>query len=236
MRSFSIFILLLALYAVTANADDMPRTVSVDGKGFVMIRPDMARLSLAVEERDASLSAAQEIVADTTARVLDLLDDLDIEERQINSTGATVHPDYRWNRQTERQELIGYVVRRGIEVELRDLDDLGKLIEGAVEAGVNQVSPPVLDSTERRDAYRRALANAGADARKNADALAESMDVEVGDVRHINAGGHMPMPMPVARGMATLAVAREADAGQATYNPGEMRLEANITAIFDLGD
>lgn len=236
MRSFFSSILLFALCAVTVHADEIPRTVSVDGKGFVMVRPDMARLSLAVEERDASLSAAQKAVADTTARVLDLLDDLDIEERHINSTGATIRPDYRWNRQAEQQELIGYVVRRGIEVELRDLDDLGKLIEGAVGAGVNQVSPPALDSTERREGYRRALAKAAADARKNAEALAAAMDVEVGGVRHINAGRQMPAPMPVARGMATLAVAQESDGGEATYNPGEMRLEANITAVFDLED
>ncbi|MBT8441091.1 MAG: SIMPL domain-containing protein [Gammaproteobacteria bacterium] len=236
MRFFWISISLFAAFAVTAQADEMARTVSVDGKGFVMIKPDMARLSLAVEERDPSLESAQEAVAETTAQVLDLLDDLDVEERYINSTGAMVHPDYRWNRQSEKQELIGYVVRRGIEVELRDLDQLGELIEGAVGAGVNQVSPPALDSTKRRAAYRQALAKAAADARKNAEALAEAMDVDVGDVRHINAGRRMPTPMPVARGMATLAMAEAGDGGQATYNPGEMRLEANITAVFELDD
>jgi hypothetical protein len=236
MRFFSIFFILFTAFAMTAHADEMHRTVSVDGKGFVMIKPDMARLSLAVEERDASLASAQKAVAETTSRVLDLLDDLDVEGRYINSTGATVQPDYRWNRQTEKQELIGYVVRRGIEVELRDLDDLGELIEGAVSAGVNQVSPPALDSTNRRDAYRQALAKAAADARKNAEALAEAMDVDVGDVRHINAGRRMPMPMPVGRGMAMASMAESADGGQATYNPGEMRLEANITAVFDLED
>jgi len=236
MRFFSISIILFAAVAMTAQADEMPRTVSVDGKGFVMIKPDMARLSLAVEERDASLASAQKAVAETTSRVLDLLDDLDVDERHINSTGATVQPDYHWNRQTEKQDLIGYVVRRSIQVELRDLDNLGELIEGAVRAGVNQVSPPVLDSTNRRDAYRQALAKAAADARKNAEALAEAMDVDVGDVRHINAGRRMPMPMPVARGMAMATMAESADGGQATYNPGEMRLEANITAVFDLED
>ena len=118
----------------------------------------------------------------------------------------------------------------------RSQPDEAAAAEGAVDAGVNQVSPPALDSTERREAYRRALTNAAADARKNAEALAAAMDVDVGGVRHINAGRQIPAPLPVARGMATLAVAQEADGGQATYNPGEMRLEANITAVFDIED
>ena len=112
MRASAFSIIMLSVFAVTAQGNDMPRTVSVDGTGFVMVKPDMARLTLAVEERDASLSAAQRAVGETTERVLDLLDDLDVEERHINSTGATVQPNYRWNRQSEQQELVGYIVRR----------------------------------------------------------------------------------------------------------------------------
>jgi len=231
----TLFILLLAMTATTL-ADEPPRTISVDGRGFVNVRPDMARLSVSVEERDPSLSTAQKSVAGITAKVLDLLDDLDVEDRHINSTGATVQPNYRWNRQTEEQELIGYIVRRRIDVEIHDLAALGDVIDGTVRAGVNQVSPPVLDSTKRRDAYREALAKAVQDARKNAEALAEALDVDVGEVLLVNAGRFMPPPQPVARaGMAQLAMA-EADAGPATYNPGEMRLEATVSVVFSIDD
>lgn len=231
----TLFILLLATTGTTLAAES-PRTVSVDGRGFVNIRPDMARLSLSIEERDPSLAAAQKSVAGITAAVLDLLDDLDVEDRHINSTGATVQPNYRWNRQSEEQELIGYIVRRRIEVEVRDLAALGDIIDGAVRAGVNQVSPPALDSTKRRDAYREALAKAVQDARKNAEALTEALDVDVGEVQRVNAGRFMPPPQPVARaGMAQLAMA-ESDAGPATYNPGEMRLEAMVSVVFSIDD
>lgn len=228
----------LSLFAATAQSQEMPRTISVDGTGFVAVVPDMARVNVAIEERDPSLTAAQTAVADATDRVLELLEDLDIEERHVNSTGATVAPDYRWNRQSEEQELVGYIVRRQIEIEVRDLDRLGELVDGAVRAGVNQVSPPALDISTRRDAYRQALAKASEDARQNAEALAESMGVEAGEVVSVSAASHMPIPirMPSARaGVATLAMA-EAGVAQETFTPGEMRIEARVVAVFAIED
>jgi uncharacterized protein YggE len=230
------FCLSLTVFAAAVPAVEIARTVTVDGRGHVMVRPDMARVTLAVEERNKSLSTAQEAVADVTADVLSLLDDLDVEDRHINSTGATVQPNYRWNNTLERQELVGYIARRRIDVEVRDLDILGKLIERAVRVGVNQVSPPALDSSRRRDAYREALANAAEDARRNANVLAETLDMDLGDVVQINAGGYSPPPMPIMRGGMAAARMAESDAGAATYNPGEMRLEANVNAVFELDD
>lgn len=226
----------LAMLATAAPAEEFARTVTVDGHGFVMVRPDMARVMVSVEKRDESLTTAQDDVADVTANVLSLLDDLDVEDRHINSTGATVQPDYRWNNKLEQQELVGYIVRRRIDVEVRDLDILGKLIERAVRAGVNQVSPPALDSSNRRDVYREALAKAAEDARRNAEVLATTLDADLGDVVQINAGGYAPPPIPIMRaGMAAARIA-ESDAGAATYNPGEMRLDANVSAVFALED
>jgi len=236
MTRATLVCLSLTVFAAAAPAVEIARTVTVDGHGHVMVRPDMARVTLAVEERNKSLSTAQEAVADVTADVLSLLDDLDVEDRHINSTGATVQPNYRWNNTLERQELVGYIARRRIDVEVRDLDILGKLIERSVRVGVNQVSPPALDSSRRRDAYREALAKAAEDARRNATVLAETLDVDLGDVVQINAGGYSPPPMPIMRGGMAAARMAESDAGAATYNPGEMRLEAHVNAVFELDD
>ena len=225
---------LLALCIVdSALADETPRTISVTGSGFVSVPPDMARLSLSVSERDPSLGVAQQAVAAVTARVLEFLDDLGIERNKINSTGATVQPNYRWNRDTQEQELMGYIAQRRIEVEILNLDSLGKVIEGAVAAGVNQVSQPVLDSTGRRDAYRKALAAAASDARQNAQTLADTMGVQLGSVLAMNSGSRgTPEPRPMMRAQAdTMAVAESAPE---TYNAGDIRFDATVSAVFEL--
>ena len=232
MRSSLVCALLLCAAAGLACAEEIPRTISVNGTGFVMVQPDMARIRLSVSERNLSLPAAQQAAAAVTERVLRLLDELGIDRQKINSTGATVQPNYRWNRDSQEQELIGYIAQRQIDVELSDLDKLGEVIEGAVAAGVNQVSRPVLDTTARRDAYRKALAKAAADARENARTLAETLAVRLGSVLQVSAGGRVPEPRPLMRAQAdTLAVAESAPE---TYNAGDIRFDASVSAVFEL--
>ena len=233
MIRLSVAIILLAFSAAgLVQADEMPRTISVTGTGYVTVPPDMARISLSVSERDPSLPAAQQAVAEVTARVLEFLDGLDIDRKKINSTGATVQPNYRWNRDTQEQELIGYIAQRRIEVEVLDLEILGKVVEGAVAVGVNQVSRPALDSTARRGAYRQALAKAATDARENAQTLADAMDVKLGPVMQMSVGGRVPEPRPMMRAQAETMAAVEI--APETYNAGDIRFDASVSAVFEL--
>lgn len=224
--------LLLILSGQVCAGDDATRTISVSGKGSASVQPDMARISLSVIERDPSLDAAQRAVADVTARILTLLDTLGIDRQLIDTTGATVQPNYRWNRQAEQQELIGYIAERRIEIEVRDLDVLGNVVEGVVKNGANRVSPPVLDSTERRRVYREALARATEDARDNARVLAKSFGVTLGPVIRIDAVSPSSPPRPMLRAQQDAMAA--AELAPETYKAGDIRFDAAINVVFAL--
>ncbi|MBT8421618.1 MAG: SIMPL domain-containing protein [Gammaproteobacteria bacterium] len=230
MRTRLIALILLAANTV-ALADDNPRTVSVSGKATVTAQPDIARISMSVVERNKSLNVAQQSASATTAKILRLLDRLKIDRKRIDTTGLNIRPDYRWNRTSEQQELIGYVVERQIMVELRDLDNLGKLLEGAVEAGANQVSPPGFDRTDRAELHRRALADAIRDARANADVMVAAAGAEIGNVMTISSSGMPSQPRPMMRAMAADAVAESAEA---SYVTGDIRFEAFVNIVYEL--
>ncbi len=225
---FSVLVFFLGACAV---ADDMPRTVVVSGVGSAEVEPDRATITMSIVAREKTLDGAQSNAAKVTASVLALCDRLDIDRDKVNSTGASVQPDYRWNRETEQQELRGYIAQRQIVVDVRDLEILGKVIEGAVAAGVNQVSPPVLDSGKRRDAYREALAHAAEDARANAAQLARSLGASLGQVITINTESSPAQP-PVMRNMVR-AMAVESDS-EATYNAADLSFDATVTVTFAL--
>ncbi len=223
--------LLFALTLQPALADDDLRTLAVSGTASTTAVPDLARIDMTVVERSQSVATAQTAAAAATSRVLAVLDKLDIPRKSVNTTAASIRPDYRWNRQTEEQELLGYVVERRIAVELRDLDKLGKLIEQATAAGVNQMTPPQLDSSKRREVYREALEKAVADARANAEVLAAATGNAVGAALSINAGHSGPVPLARGRVMADMAVAESAPA---TYVPGEIRFDATVRIVYEL--
>jgi uncharacterized protein YggE len=239
IRSLSLPACLIVVAALTntlatapAFADDaFPRTISVSGTGNIDATPDIARLSLAVQRRDASMQVARDTTVKVSNAFIALCKKLGIKEAKIRTSGLTIQPEYRWDQKENQQVFVGYYVQRQLEVELTDLNKLGDVIEGAIDAGVNQVSPPQLDSSKRKELSRDALAAAAADAKANAERIATSLGVKVGAVRTITAGGAAPPPMPM-KAMRVQAMA--ADGAAESYTPGEIGFESRVEATFDL--
>ncbi len=222
----------LLLGAATAFADDLPRTISVSGSGHVDATPDIARLALAVQHRDLSMQVARDQTVKVSNDFLALCKKLGIKDAKVRTSGLTIQPEYRWDPKDNRQVFQGYFVQRQLEVELDDLSKLGAVIEGAVDVGVNQVSPPELDSSQRKQLSRDALAAAAADARANAERIAASLGVKIGAVRTIVAEGAAPPPAPMPKRM--LAQAMAADSAAESYTTGEIGFDSRVDATFDL--
>lgn len=228
----TLFSALLILASACTVAEDFPHTVSVSGKGVVSAEPDRAVVQMTIMNRSKELDAAQAEAAKVTAAVLTLVDKLDIDRNKVDTTGANVRPDYRWNRETEEQELRGYIADRQMNIRVDDLDKLGRLVEGAIAAGVNQVSPPRLDSSRRAELHREALAAAAEDARANAEVLASTLGVSLGRPISISDSNiSTPPPGPQVRSMAVSAM--ESD-GAATYNAGDLTFTATVAVVFAL--
>ena len=217
--------------AAYAQQAEYPRTVGVSGQGQVSAEPDRANLTLSVESRKPKLDDARAEVAKTVDAVLKLTRELKIDPKLVHATRINVQPEYNWQAQNNERNLIGYYVSRQVEVELRDLEKLGQLLERAIDLGVNQVGDPRLDSSRRPELVREALAKAVADARQNAEVVAKAAGAKLGSARTIQANSEfVPPPMPMVRAMAMEAKA----AGGAPYQSGEMTFNATVSVQYDL--
>jgi hypothetical protein len=228
----TLFVVLLLTIGASALADEQTRTITVNGTGTAEVKPDQATLRMSIVAREATLAAAQKAAADVTKKVLKMTDRMDIDRDQVDTTGASVRPDYRWNRDKEEQELRGYIAERQISVVIEDLETLGAVVEGAVSAGVNQVSPPHLDSSKRKQTYRKALRAAADDAKENASQLAKALSAKLGEVISIKSGSNAPRP-PVPYAANMRAMAAESDAEE-SYNAADLSFNATVTVVFEL--
>jgi uncharacterized protein YggE len=217
--------------AIAADAE-RPRTVAVSGQGEIQAEPDLAHVTLGVESRKPKLEEARAEVARTIDAVLKLTRDLKIDQTLVRSTRINVQPEYNWDANARERNLIGYYVSRQVEIELRDLEKLGQVLERATDLGVNQLGDPRLDSSKRRDLERQALAKAVEDARANAETVAKTAGARLGPVRTISANsGYVPPPMPM-RGKVMMAM-EASDAAQ-SYQSGQMTFTGNVQIEYDL--
>lgn len=221
--------LLLAVQPALAQNSPPLRTVNVSGQGEVRSEPDRALVTLGVEARRPKLEEARAEVGRTVDAVLKLTRDLKIDPQYVHATRITVQPEYNWNAEARERVMLGYFVARQVQVELRNLDQLGTLLERAVDIGVNQVNDPQLDSSRKRELEREALAKAVEDARQNATVLAAAAGLKLGPARTLSAQS-VSAPQPMYR--AAMAMAQEA--APAPYQSGEMTFTANVQVEFDL--
>jgi len=223
----------LLVVGVARAEGPLPRLVSVSGEGEVKAQPDMAYVTLGVEARKPTLAAARAEVIAAIDRLLALTRDLKIDPKYVDSTQLQVRPEYSWNEKDSKQVLQGYFVSRQVDVELRDLERLGPLLERAVSAGANQVGGARLDSSKRKELEREALTRAVEDARLDADTLARAAGVKLGPVQSLSASTSMPFqPKYMERGM--VAAAPMADAAEQTYAAAEMKFVATVSAQYEL--
>src|SRR5688572_10591349 len=159
---------------------ERPRIVAVSGQGEVQAEPDQAIVTLGVESRKPRLEDARAEVTKTVDAVLKLTRDLKIDQKYVRATRISVQPEYNWDNNAKERNLIGYFVSRQVEVDLRDLEKLGTLLEKATDLGVNELGDPRLDSSKRRDLERQSLAKAVEDARLNAEAVAKAAGAKLG--------------------------------------------------------
>jgi uncharacterized protein YggE len=225
-------VLLLSALAGAAETEH-PRTITVSGQGEIQAEPDRAMVLLGIESRKPKMEDARSEVTKTVDGVLKLTRDLKIDQKFVRTTRINVQPEYNWDNNARERNLIGYYVSRQVEIDLRDLDKLGQLLERAFDLGVNQVGEPRLDSSKRRDLEREALAKAVADAKLNAEAVARAANAKVGAPRTISASsGFVPPPMPMM--MKARAVGAEAADASQSYQSGQMGFTGSVQVEYDL--
>jgi uncharacterized protein YggE len=229
----------VALVALTlaataaAHEEPRPRLLTVSGEGEVEVAPDRADVGFSVEASEKNLADAEKAVTDGVARLLKLCDALGIPKSDVRSAQLNVHPQYDGGVVSNRPRIVGYFVSRQVDVDLRDLGKLGKLLQGAVETGANRVSGVSFGSTRKDEHQRAALAKAAEDARANAEVLARTLGVKLGRLHALSASESGGMPMGVQFEPRMMMKAAGAPAEQ-TYEAGEIKFQASVTAEYDL--
>jgi uncharacterized protein len=220
-----------ALPADTPVSDraQITRVITVSGSAQRQVQPDIARITVAVEQRGMELDALRRQVNETVQRLLQALQPLRIAERDVDSSAISIRPEFSFERAGVRR-FDGYVLTRQIQITLRKLADLGTVIERSLDAGANQISQPVFDHSDRSGIERSVLALAASDARANAIATAKGVDMMVGDTLKLFVTNESPIPR-----MATMRVAAmDAGAAESSYQPGSLSFQVTVNAEFEL--
>ena len=220
MRNVLVSLLVLAsAMAVPAFAQQPPPppTINVSGNGTIKVDPDMATVRLGVQAEAKTAKEAQALASGTAQKILNAITALGIEKRDIQTSNLMLYPVYGNPdpARPTRQVVTSYRAGNTVTIRVNDLTKVGPVIDASVAAGGNEIQGVDFGLKDDSVARREALKKAVADAKSKAQAIAEALGVQLGDIYEASESSVQVAPMPMAfRGVAMDAVATPVSAGQ----------------------
>ena len=189
------------------QADTPPRTLTISATGTANAPPDQAEMTVAVETVGATAEEALSENARRANEVIATLVEAGIEREDIGTASFGLNPEYaRPEPGQERQEprIVGYRAYNMLRVVIDDLESAGEVIDSAARAGSNRLNGPTFRISDPGPLRLAALRDAVDKARAEAEVLAESLGMSLGDPIHVDTSpdGGGPYPVPMARTMA----------------------------------
>ena len=204
--------------------------LSVSASADVKRAPDVASIGAGVVTQAADANAAMRANAEQMQKVMAAIRAAGIADKDIRTSGINLSPQYRYA-ENQPPAITGYQASNNVDLTVRDLGKLGKVLDALVASGANQVNGPSFE-IDQPDAVQDEARRAALDkAQARAQMYAKSLGLRVRRIVSISEGGgfNPPMPMPMVR-MAAMAK----DAGT-EVSPGENTVGASIDVVFELG-
>ncbi len=191
IRTFAVLVasaIALSACGETVNIGEngVAQGITVQATGTADVVPDAVRVSLAVsvlaETNDVALAQASA----SADAVRQTLLDMKIDEADFATQGLSVSPEYTYT-EAEGQKVVGYRATQIFDVLVRDATNAGAVIDaviskGGVNVSVNSTYPVVEDASAGAEAARE---DAVTKARAKAEAYAELIGVELGDIVYL---------------------------------------------------
>lgn len=227
----------LAAPALAQSAPSLP-TISVDGRGEVTASPDTAYINSGVTTQAAT---AREALDDNTAAMTQLIDTLKaagIEERDIQTSGFSVSPNYVYSDvrdalgYTQPPKISGYTVSNTVNVRVRNIDILGDVLDKSVTVGANTINGISFAVADPSELYDQARKLAFEDALAKARLYADAAGVDLESVRSISESQAYAPPQPYMMREAALGASDRA----VPIQSGELTFSINVQVSWEIGD
>jgi uncharacterized protein len=200
------------------------RTVTVTGSATIRSAPDEAVVSLGVQTQAPTAQGSLQQNASRMNEVMKAILGDGVKSADIATTWVNLYPNY----DSGGTAIVSYSAQNQVDVTVRDLSNVGSIIDDAVGAGANLSNGIQFQLSDQNQGVERALAEAVANARVKAEALASGSDTSLGSVVTITEGTTPRYPpVPFA-----------ADAGRAEastpISPPTLETQVTVTVVWSL--
>lgn len=182
---------LLALASLGAQAQNIggPPFIAVHGKARMETVPDVFPLTITLRETSTDAARTQALIEGHAERILQIAREMRLPDADVSATNLSVSPEYRYDRETEKQVFLGNAYQRQVTLRLRKLQQLADVVGKLPDAKEVRVSTGAFESSRADELRRQLVASAVQDARRTGEAMATAVGRRLGPVHNVSNRG-----------------------------------------------
>jgi uncharacterized protein YggE len=215
--------------------------ISVNGKGEVLAKPDVASISYSIVESAKTAKEAQDKATEKSNKTLSVLKSMGIEEKDIKTINYSIYPKYentitpctQYYCPPSKSVINGYEINQGFEVKIRKIEKSGDVLAKIGEMNVSNVSGIsfVIDDMDKIKA--EAKAEAIKDAKEKAKKLSKDLGVKIKKITSYY--DNTDNPYGYAEGMGGGVMSAKVDSRMTPEIPvGENKFTATVTITYEI--
>ena len=209
--------------------------ISVCGHGTAQVKPDRASISAGVNVQSSTAQDARNRAATAMTAVINALKSNGVASDDIQTGYVSIAPQYDYNGGAPR--TTGYMASNSVNVTVRDVGAVSKLLDAVTAAGGNSVyvSGVSFSSSDPSAAATQAQQKALTDAKNQATRIAQGAGVNLGAPVSIQVGGcgNSSGPLPYASDQRA-AVGDKANA-PTPIQPGQQDVTVDVAVVYAIG-
>ncbi len=217
-------------------------TITVNGKGEILARPDIATFSFSVVVEEDDAATAQKSSAKAINEILAYLEEEGVTDKDVKTQYYNLSPRYDYLRSIcttdgfcppSEQVLRGYEVNQTIIVKVRDIDNSGTLLSGVGTRGATNISSLQFTIDDEDIFVAEAREVAIDDAKEKAKKLANDLGVKLVRIVDFNESGRDEYYPPIM--YERFALDSTENVGVAPSIPtGENTFVANVSITYEI--
>lgn len=235
--SIAILVTIFAFAAKSESVIAAPATqvssskgeIGVSGTGRVAASPDVAVATVGVQITAPTLGEATKDARAQMEKVLEAIKAQGIKPEDIQTSNYSVYPLQDYSQRGDPAKTVGYQVNNLVTIKIRAIDQTGKVLDAAIQAGANSLSGVNLTINDPKPYEMQARDLAVRNAIAKAQTLAAAAGVKVGSLISITDSPSAQPPV--------FNTARKVAVAQSAVGPvetGELEISVNVEMHFEI--
>ena len=210
-------------------------TITVSDTGEIYAKPDLALVTFSVVNEAKTVAEAMSQNTEDMNGVIDFIKSQGVEAKDLKTTSFNVYSRYEYQKvETDiypyppgKRVLVGYEVIQSLEVKIRDMAKIGKIIEGATEFGANEVGDLQFTIDKEDELKAQARAQAVEKAKAKAKELAAQLGVKLVRITNFSESSVIPYYYGLEKVAAPMAEVPQIETG-------ENKIEVTVTITYEI--